>query len=224
MRILIVEDEAELAGALRSILEREHFIVDHVESMAMAREAVLSGSYDLILLDRNLPDGEGLTLMSALRRHNSGLAVIVLSAHGEIEDRVTGLDGGADDYLVKPFAADELLARIRAIRRRPAEMGPEEIAVGALIFDLTNDEARVGTQRLDLARREMRVLSALIKRHGRTVLREVLEQAVFGFDDEIQSNTLDAHVSRLRRKLSDANANVGIHPVRGVGYLLRAIN
>ena len=149
-------------------------------------------------------------------------SIIVLSARGEVLDRIAGLDEGADDYLIKPFALEEMLARIRAVRRRPTELGVEEIRVGTLVFDMTNDEARVGEIRLDLARRELRVLAALVKRRGRTVQREALEQAVYGFDDEVQSNTLDSHISRLRRKLTEAGAEIEIHAIRGVGYLLRA--
>jgi DNA-binding response OmpR family regulator len=207
---------------LRVALERERFVVDHVDRLTMAREAALTGPYDLVLLDRTLPDGDGLSLVPALRATNPGLPVIVLSARGELLDRIAGLDEGADDYLIKPFALDEMFARIRAVRRRPAELGIEEIRAGALVFDLTNDEAVVAGVSLDLARRELRVLATLMKRRGRTVLRESLEQAVFGFDDEVQSNTLDSHISRLRRKLTDAGADVEIHAVRGVGYLLRA--
>ncbi|TCP31841.1 response regulator transcription factor [Sphingomonas sp. BK235] len=222
MKLLLVEDEAGFAGALREVLERDRFVVDHVERLDLAREAALSGGYDLVLLDRTLPDGDGLSLLPALRAARPGLAVIVLSARGEIVDRVAGLDEGADDYLAKPFAVDELLARIRAVRRRPAELEVATIQVGALVFDPTNDEASVAGERLGLARRELRVLAALAKRRGRTVLREALEQAVYGFDDEIQSNTLDSHVSRLRRKLAEAGAGVDIHAIRGVGYLLKA--
>lgn len=221
MRILLVEDEKAFADTLRVALERERFVVDHVDRLTMAREAALTGPYDLVLLDRTLPDGDGLSLVPALRAGNPGLPIIVLSARGELLDRIAGLDEGADDYLIKPFALDEMFARIRAVRRRPAEIGIEEIRAGALVFDLTNDEAIVAGVSLDLARRELRVLATLMKRRGRTVLRESLEQAVFGFDDEVQSNTLDSHISRLRRKLTDAGADVEIHAVRGVGYLLR---
>lgn len=222
MKILVVEDEAEFAAALCLALERERFVVDHAESIELAREAAVIGSYDLVLLDRTLPDGDGLTLLPVLRDHQPGLPVIVLSARGDVVDRVAGLDGGADDYLIKPFAIDEMFARIRAVRRRPMELGGEEIQVGALVFDISNDEARVGDDRLELTRRELRALAVLVKRRGRTVLRESLEQAVFRFDDEVQSNTLDSHISRLRRKLAEADAKVEIHPIRGVGYLLRA--
>ena len=221
MRILLVEDEKAFADTLRVALERERFVVDHVDRLTMAQEAALTGPYDLVLLDRTLPDGDGLSLVPALRAGNPGLPIIVLSARGELLDRIAGLDEGADDYLIKPFALDEMFARIRAVRRRPAELGIEEIRAGALVFDLTNDEAIVAGVSLDLARRELRVLATLMKRRGRTVLRELLEQAVFGFDDEVQSNTLDSHISRLRRKLTDAGADVEIHAVRGVGYLLR---
>lgn len=223
MRILLIEDEFEFANTLRGALEREQFIVDHADRLAMAREATRSFSYDLVLLDRTLPDGDGLSIIPVLRASNPGLPIIVLSAKGEVLDRVAGLDEGADDYLIKPFALDEMFARIRAIRRRPAELGEEEIRVGALVFDLTNEEATVRGIRLDLARRELLVLGSLVKRRGRTVQREALDQAVYGFDDDVQSNTLDSHVSRLRRKLFEAGAGIEIHAIRGVGYLLRAL-
>ncbi|PCD04043.1 DNA-binding response regulator [Sphingomonas spermidinifaciens] len=222
MRILLVEDEAELAATLRTALERERFVVDHADRIGIAEEAVRSAPYDLVLLDRTLPDGDGLSLIPALRISCPGMPVIVLTARGAIADRVDGLDGGADDYLVKPFALEEMLARIRALRRRPAELEVEQIHVGALVYDPANDEATVEGVRLPLIRREMLVLAALVRRRGRTVLREALEQAVYGFDDEVQSNTLDSHVSRLRRKLGEAGAKVEIHAIRGVGYLLRA--
>lgn len=222
MRILLVEDEVEFAGAIRGALEREQFVVDWVDSMALANEASRSCAHQLVLLDRTLPDGDGLNLIPVMRTHCPGLAIIVLSARGDLTDRVAGLDTGADDYLVKPFELEELFARIRAIQRRPSELAPEEIAVGHLVFDLTHGEAYVRGNRLELPRREIRVLTSLLRRRGRTVLREALEEAVYGFDDKIQSNTLDSHVSRLRRKLSDADAGVEIHVIRGVGYLLKA--
>ncbi|MBY8821944.1 response regulator transcription factor [Sphingomonas colocasiae] len=221
VRILLVEDEMEMAAALRSVLEREGFVVDHVHSFADAREAAIDGDHDLVLLDRTLPDGEGLSLLPELRRGNPGVPVIVLTARGDIADRVSGLDHGADDYLAKPFAMEELLARIRAVRRRPATLAAEQVQLGELIYDMAHDEAHVRDIRLDLPRRELRVLAALMRRRGRTVLRPALEQAVYGFDDEIQSNTLDSHISRLRKKLAESGAGVEIHAIRGVGYLLR---
>lgn len=222
MRILLVEDEPKLAEMLCKFLQRERFVVDHLDCLAAAGDAIAMVDYDLALLDRTLPDGDGLGLIRALRQRTQGIHIIMLSARGEVEDRVTGLEQGADDYLVKPFAFEEMLARIRAVRRRPSQMQDERIVAGAVIFDPANDEVEVNGQSVTLPRRELRVLAALIKRRGRTVMRESLEQAVFGFDDEIQSNTLDSHVSRLRRRLREWDSEVEIHAIRGVGYLLRA--
>lgn len=211
----------ELADMVRHALEQERYIVDCADRLEIAEEAIRGGLHDLILLDRTLPDGEGLSLIPHFRTHRPGMPVIVLSARGDLSDRVAGLDEGADDYLAKPFALEELMARIRAIRRRPNELASDEVHVGRLVFDLAFEEAFVDEQPLVLPRRELRVLSTLLRRRGRTVLRENLEQAVYGFDDEIQSNSLDSHVSRLRRKLAEANAGVDIHAIRGVGYLLK---
>ena len=221
MRILLIEDELELAETLRAALVRERHVVDYADRLATAQEASALASFDLVLLDRTLPDGDGLSLVPALRAENPGLPIIILSARGDVADRIAGLDQGADDYLIKPFSLDELMARIRAVRRRPAEMAGEEVRAGRLVFDLSGEEAAVGGVGLDLPRRELSVLATLMKRRGRTVPREALDQAVFGFDDEVNSNTLDSHISRLRRKLIKADAGVEIHAIRGVGYLLR---
>lgn len=147
MRILLVEDEAEFAKAMRGALERDRFVVDWVTSISLASEASRSHVHELVLLDRTLPDGDGLSLIPQLRADNPGVPIIVLSARGELTDRVAGLDDGADDYLVKPFDLAEMLARIRAVQRRPNELAPDEIVVGDLVFDMAFGEARVhGTQ------------------------------------------------------------------------------
>ncbi|WP_447929903.1 response regulator transcription factor [Sphingopyxis fribergensis] len=224
VRILLVEDEPAMATALRSVLVREGYVVDHVSGVALAREAARFGNSDLVLLDRTLADGDGLSIVSDLREYNPGVPIIVITALGGVTDRVTGLDKGADDYLAKPFAMEEMLARIRAVRRRPAGLHLRQIKLGRLAYDLDNDEASVSGKRLDLPRRELLVLGTLMRRRGRTVVRRSLEEAVYGFDDEIQSNTLDSHVSRLRRRLADATADVEIHAIRGVGYLIRQIS
>lgn len=221
MRILLVEDEADMATALSAALSRHDIVVDHAATLELAEEACRSGVHDAVLLDRKLPDGEGLSLIPFLRREQPGLPVIVLSALASADHRVAGLDTGADDYLPKPFSTDELLARLRAIMRRPAQMGENAIHLGALRFDLYERQAQINGQPLDLTRRELLALEILVRRSGRTVSRSALEEAVYGFDDDIASNTLDAHISRLRRKL--VGAGVEIHGIRGLGYLMRAV-
>ena len=220
MRILLVEDEIDMAAALTAALSRHDIVVDHARTLEVAEEACRSDVHDAVLLDRKLPDGDGLSLIPFLRRERAGLPVIVLSALGSPEHRVAGLDNGADDYLAKPFSTDELLARLRAVMRRPAQIGESMVSVGQLRFNLTERQAEVAGKPLDLTRRELLALEILVRRSGRTVSRSALEEAVYGYDDEIASNSLDSHISRLRHKLS--GSGVEIHGIRGLGYLLRA--
>ncbi len=221
MRILLVEDETELAAALAAALARHDAVVDHVPSLAAATAAVRGGVHDAILLDRGLPDGDGLTLLPMLRAEHIDIPVIVLTARGGLDDRVAGLDHGADDYLPKPFAVEEVMARLRAVLRRPGRVATETVRVGRLTYDPQHREAAIDGAALLLPRRELLVLEALLQRRGRTVLRGALEEAVYGFDDAVQPNALDTHVSRLRGKL--AAAGLEIHGIRGVGYLLREV-
>lgn len=220
MRILLVEDELEMANLLTTALGKQGILVDHARTIAFAEEAAKAHVHDAVLLDRTLPDGDGLSLIPHLRREHAGVPVIVLSALGSPDNRITGLDNGADDYLPKPFSIDELLARLRAVLRRPTQIEAHIVSVGRLQFDLDERTASIDAQPLELPRRELLALEVLVRRAGRTVSRSALEEAVYGFDDEIASNTLDAHVSRLRRKLGDAG--VEIHGIRGLGYLLKA--
>lgn len=221
MRILLVEDEPELAAALRTALGQRHMLVDHVTTLAEGEEAIIAGVHGAVLLDRNLSDGDGLRLLSHIRTQKAAVPVIVLTALGEMDDRIEGLDAGADDYLPKPFVIDELLARLRAVLRRSIELAPEFLRIGPFAFDWQNRSASVSGRSLGLARRELLALEGLLRRQGRVVQRSTLEETVYGFDDEIQSNALDMHISRLRRKLKDAGAQLEIHGVRGIGYLLK---
>ncbi|MDE5456973.1 response regulator [Bradyrhizobium sp. CSA112] len=223
MRILLVEDEAEMAAALASALKRYDMVVDHVATLAEAEEAIAADVHGAVLLDRQLPDGDGLALIPILRARAYGVPIIVLTARGELTERIEGLDSGADDYLAKPFAVEELLARLRAVLRRPSGLQPDIVKAGRLAFDFGHREASVDGRPLELPRRELLVLETLVRRLGRTVLRSALEEAVYSFDDAVQSNALDTHVSRLRRKLADVDAAVEIHGIRGVGYLLRKV-
>lgn len=210
-----------MASALCCALHGYDTVVDHVSTLGEAEAAISVGAYSAILLDRRVPDGDGITLIPKLRARGITVPVIVLTARGEIDDRVNGLDAGADDYLAKPFSMDELLARLRAVMRRRPDIESDVLRYGRLSFDSVSREARIDEDRLDLPRRELLVLEVLLQRIGRTVSRATLEESVYGFGDEIQSNALDTHISRLRRKLADADVGLEIHPVRGVGYLLK---
>lgn len=221
MRILLVEDEPEMAQVLRAALQQHGILADIAPNLLQASEALRQNVHDLLLLDRQLPDGDGATLIPLARKQCADLPVIMLTARGSLVDRVGGLDLGADDYLVKPFAIEELLARIRAVSRRPSQRALPTATVGNLKFDFTAREAFVDDVLLPLPRRQLLVLEALFLRHGRTVRREVLQESVYDFSDEIQSNALDAHVSKLRRALCDAGAQADIHVIRGIGYLLK---
>jgi DNA-binding response OmpR family regulator len=218
-----VEDEPELGAGLAARLRAEGFVVDHVLDLGEAVEAVLGADYRLVLLDRRLPDGDGLSLLPVLRTRPASPPVIVLTALDDIPDRVAGLDAGAEDYLIKPFAIDELLARLRVLLRRESNSAPApHVTIGSLDYDLAERVPRIEGVALALPRRELAILDTLARRAGRVVMREHLEAQVYGYDDEISSNALEAHISRLRKRLADSGARVVLHGVRGVGYMLRA--
>ncbi|MBN8963424.1 MAG: response regulator transcription factor [Rhizobiales bacterium] len=221
MRVLLVEDEPEMVTALRAALARHDMLVDHASHLHEAEAIAAEGNYDAIVLDRQLPDGDGLSLIPKLRERGNAVPVLVLTARGELADRVSGLDKGADDYLGKPFAFEELLARLRALLRRPANVQSDIARIGRLAFDSGHREASIDGRPLDMPRRELLLLEALLHRMGRMVQRSVLMEAVYGLDDAVQPNALDTHVSRLRRKLAESDAGVTINGVRGLGYVLR---
>lgn len=221
MRLLLIEDEHELAAALAAALSKHGIVADQTDSLADAYELTLQNDYDAILLDRRLPDGEGLSLIPKLRRLRHDTPIIVMTAINEPMERVKGLDIGADDYLGKPFLVEELMARIRAVLRRPTSVAEPLFAVGRMTIDPLNLSVTLNAAPFDLPRRELLVLVALAKRRHKTVLRSTLEAAVYNYEEEIQSNALDAHISRLRKRLVDADAGIAIHNIRGVGYLLK---
>jgi len=223
MRILLIEDEPEMASVLKTALERQDFVVDRTATLADAEIMARLGSHDAIVLDRRLPDGEGLDLLPRLRAMDIDTPVIALTALAGLNDRVTGLNAGADDYMVKPFATEELVARLLALHRRQFTLRADRIEVGRLVYDFREREALVDDKALDLPRRERLVLETLIRRPGRAVMRRTLEDAVYALDDEIGSNALDAHISRLRRKLEEAGTGIEIRAIRNIGYLLRAL-
>lgn len=224
MRLLLVEDEPDMAEALGAALSRHAINVDYAPTLAMAREALENQVHDVVLIDRQMPDGDGMSLLGALRRAGRPIASIIISALGSSKDRIEGLNIGADDYLPKPFEVDELLARIGAVRRRGPEIATQQTVLGDLLYDGQTREALVQGERVQLTRRELLILESLLRRPGRTVTKAVLEDAVYTFDDEIQSNSLEANVSRLRKKLADVGSGTEIHNIRGVGYLIRPVH
>ena len=223
LRILLVEDDPALAREIIRALEREHWPLDHVSSLADAFEAVIRFPYRAILLDRTLPDGDGIALVPAAKSRPSRPSIIFLTARDEISDRIEGLDAGADDYLVKPFALEELLARIRAACRRPlAGIAPDPILVGRLSFDPVTREVRIGGRPLALPRRELALLELLVRRAGRVVQRTHLDSELYGFDAEVSPNALETLVSRLRRRLEESEPGLQLRTIRGVGYMLQS--
>lgn len=221
MRLLLVEDTVRLGELLSEGLARDGFVVDWRQDIEGAAEAVASATYDLILLDLGLPDGDGLDWVRTLRRATDLTPILVLTARGGLDDRVTGLDAGADDYLVKPFEASELSARCRAILRRPGQWMTPVLHVGALAFNVASRQAAHGDLPIELSRREGDLLETLMRRAGSVVTRGSLEESLYAFNEPVTPNAVEVAVSRLRRKLDDAGCTGMLHTVRGLGYLMR---
>jgi two-component system OmpR family response regulator len=219
VRILLIEDHPPLAEAVTDALRRAGFIVDHARSVADATTMTATVDYAMVLLDLGLPDGDGLRLLPKLRRQNK-VPVIVLTARDQLSDRLAGLDGGADDYVVKPVEMSELVARCRAVLRRPGERSGSVIKIGPLSLDTVSRSVSSGGAPVPLGRREIAVLENLMRASGRVIGRRLLEESVYGFDDEVSPNALEAAVSRLRRALNGVNCPVAIVTVRGVGWML----
>ena len=220
MRLLIVEDETRIVEILKAALERAGFAIDAVSRYADAREAFSLTAYDAAVLDLGLPDGDGLKLLVELRFARNRVPILILTARDTVDDRVSGLNAGADDYLVKPFAMTELIARMKALLRRPGGALGAVLQAGNLCFDTIGRDVRVGADAVPLSRRECAILEHLMRRLGRAVPKTVLEERLYGIDDELESNAIPVHVHHLRRKLHEAQATSEIHTVRGVGYLL----
>ena len=220
MRLLVVEDEPDLLVLMGRALERGGFVVDIASDLAQAAECLAVARYDIMILDLNLPDGDGLSLLRQLRARGSQLPVLVLTARDAVEDRVTGLDTGADDYLVKPFHIPELIARIRALLRRPDAALGITLSLGNLVLDTTSRQVSVNAAAVAMSVREVALLELLMRRQGAVVPRDVMEQGLYSFEAELGSNAMEVLVHRVRRKLADAAATICIHTVRGVGYLL----
>ncbi len=220
MRLLLVEDHHRLAEALSDGLSRGGFSVDVAASIEEARDTVGHSVYDLALLDLGLPDGSGLTLLREWRG-TIDMPVIVLTARGALGDRIDGLDSGADDYVVKPVEIPELIARCRAVLRRPGSRLSVTLEAGALRLDTVHRDVSVEGANLPLGRREIDTLEIMMRRKNRVVSRRAMEEALYSQDAEITPNAIDAAVSRLRRALESAETDVRIQTVRGIGWLLQ---
>lgn len=220
MRLLLIEDHERFSEFVKMNLEKEGFAVDVVYNAGDGEAALAAVDYDAILLDLGLPDFDGLDLLKTWRAAGNETPVLIITARDGVDDRVIGLNAGGDDYLVKPFAMPELVARVRALLRRPGGALGSVMTAGNISFDTTGREVQVEGKTIPISRREMGVLEQLMRRVGHVVPKDVLEDRIYGFDEEVSSNSVEVHVSRLRKRLNETGASVVIHTLRGVGYLL----
>jgi DNA-binding response OmpR family regulator len=222
MRILIVEDNSTYGHLLAQRLAQAGFDSDEVMSAGAARRALLSVRYAAILLDLGLPDDDGIVLLRQIRSAGHAMPIMIVTARHGLEHRLQGLREGADDYLVKPFSMEELVARLHALLRRPGYMLGRLLTAGNISLDTDNRQLMVGDSVHLLRVRELEVLELLIRNRGRVVTRKRFEEWLFGLQVEQDTNALDVYVHRLRKVLADADATVKIHTIRGVGFLMSA--
>ena len=221
MRILVVEDEPKMAGLIQRVLVAERHVVDLAPDGVSAIALAERGGHDVIVLDRMLPDIDGLSILRLLRAKEVRTPVLLLTALGSVEERIAGLDAGADDYLPKPFSFAELVARVRALGRRPAGAAEMRTAAGDLELDELRHAVQVGDKSVDLSAREYALLGYLIRHAGQVVTRLQILDAVWGSEPDVYSNVVDLYVHYLRRKLGELGRADRLRTVRGVGYTLR---
>lgn len=220
MRLLLVEDNEELAPLVIRGLNGAGFEVDLMNNASDAKAALHTIRYAALILDLGLPDEDGLTVLRALRVKKDPIPILVLTARDGVNDRVTGLRAGADDYLVKPFAMEELVARLEALLRRPGELLGRSLKLGNLVFDSEGRQAFINGAPQTFSARELALLEVLMRRSGRVVSKKLVEDHIFGLSGEVGSNAVEVYVHRLRKALVDRGADLVIHTVRGVGYVL----
>lgn len=221
MRILIVEDESKVAHFVVRGLRSEGHCVEATADGAEARAALAVGAFDLIVLDLMLPDVDGIAFCHELRAHGETTPILMLTARDTVQDRVRGLDSGADDYLTKPFALEELLARVRALLRRPRRVQSPRMRVADLIVDSPSRRVWRGVREIALSAKEYALLAYLMANPDRVLSRPMIEEAVWGFDFDCATNVVDVYVGLLRRKLEAGGESRLIHTVRNMGYVLR---
>jgi DNA-binding response OmpR family regulator len=220
MRLLVVEDNEDLAHLLRRGLESAGFSADVAGTAAEARTGLMGARYAALVLDLGLPDGDGIAILREIRHREDPIPVVILTARAGVHDRVTGLRSGADDYVVKPFALEELVARLEAVLRRPGHLLGRPLRLGNLALDTDSRQAFIDNEPQILSAREIEVLELLMRRSGRVVPKELVEQQIFGPLESAASNAIEVYVHRLRKQLAERGATAHIHTIRGVGYLI----
>jgi len=221
MRILVVEDEPKVASFVRRALEGEHHAVDVASDGAAGLAQAVAGAYDLVVLDVMLPKRDGLGVLRELRAGGHAVPVLLLTARADVADKVAGLDVGADDYLTKPFAVEELVARVRALLRRGGAAAPPRLAIADLTLDPVTREVTRAGKRIDLTAREYALLEFFLRNRGRVLGRSLIAQHVWGVDFDTFTNVIDVYVNYLRRKIDADFEPKLVHTVRGVGYVLK---
>ena len=224
MHILVVEDDSVLADALANSLRSLGYAVDCLTTGAEADRALATANYDLVILDIELPVLDGFQVLRRLRQRKAKAPVLMLTARDSVHDRIHGLDIGADDYLTKPFEMGELAARVRALIRRAQGIAENQIQVGRLVIDVKGRCALMDNVALDLSARELAVLEALATRAGRVISKDALIHSLYSWDEDVGPNAIEIHVHRIRKKLQDANADVSIRTIRGLGYLMESVS
>ena len=221
MRLLVVEDNLKLSELIAAGLATAGFESDVVASVAAAEEALGISRYAALIIDRGLPDGDGRSLVAALRARDDSTPVLILTARGTLDDKVAGLESGADDYLVKPFAFEELIARIRALLRRSGDFLGNLLRAGNVSLDTVARQVFVDDKPRGFSAREVALLEILIRRPGLVIPKRLVEDHLFGLSEDVRSNAVEVYVHRLRKQFEETGANVELHTVRGVGYILR---
>lgn len=223
MRVLLAEDDKKLGNLTKYMLEQNNITVEWVTAGDMAYEYAMYDDYDILILDWMMPVQSGVSVCKKLRENNYEKAVLILTARDAVEDRVAGLDAGADDYLVKPFEFAELLARLRALGRRTNQKIQQEvIQIGAFTLNRTAKVLHKGTQVIQLSPREFQIFDLLVQNVGIVVPRDIILDRIWGLESEVSSNNIDSYVKLLRKKLDLAAGQTMIHTIRGVGYKLEA--
>jgi DNA-binding response OmpR family regulator len=222
MRILVVEDEAKVASFIRRALEEESYAVDLCADGAQGLDQALTGSYDLIILDLMLPGRSGLEVLASLRKEQVRTPVMILTARSQVDQKVKGLDAGADDYLTKPFAIDELLARVRALLRRGSGEATGVLQVEDLILNPATREVTRSGKKIDLTAKEYALLEYFMRNAGRVLTRPMIAEHVWNLDFDTFTNVIDVYVNYLRNKIDRGHERKLIQTVRGSGYMLKA--